>query len=132
MDRFYLGSNAGGVDNYAFFDEPTGELRVIDYQSGQVIQSILDENAAWRQSERHDFHTVDMRRRENDGRGRKVASIPVTVWVNWRREWMRHWRDVFTYQTFLLRKLHDPENRAFLTTERPFQDTYERDRNRAA
>ena len=122
MQRFWLGSNEGGVDNYAFYDEPENSLICTDFQSGDVIQDILDENAVWRREER------ETEGQPGKAQGRKIASIPITVWQNWRRDWMERWSDTFLWQTYELIRLHHPDNKALLTTENPFPSVYERER----
>ena len=118
-----LGTNEGGVENWAYYNDDTGELVCQDRQPGHAVQSILDENARWRRNERErSLHKMPL---EHRPKGRKVASIPITMWVNWRREWQQ--QRCFTWQTFLMQRLHDPQYKNLLTTEQPFPERYVRD-----
>ena len=121
MDRWFLGSNGGGVENWAFYDDQDQSLTAIDYQSGDTIQGILDENAIWRQRDQHHYSPADTQ-------GKKVASVPITIWMNWRRDWMSRFRGKFTWQTYELMLLQRPENKFLLTTEAPIPSVYERDK----
>ena len=122
MDKFVLGRNEGGVENVVWFDEPTGMLYCADIQSGAVNQKIIDENALWRATERDD------RPNAPGSQGKKIASIPITLWQAWRFEWMRRHRDRWTWQTFELMQLAKPEHKAFLTTNKTIPRFGPRDR----
>ena len=124
MDKHLLSVNSGGVENWAFYDDDTRSLYCMDVQRGHVNQRILDANEDWRKAER----LGDLPKRQ----GRHIARIPITIWTNWRREWMSMYRDMMHWQTFELIRLHDPANKKFLTTERPFPDHYIRDEGKVS
>ena len=109
MDHWRLGTNAGGVENHVWFDEPTGQLYCTDIQPKSVNDRIAAENKLWRDTEK------PVTRRPPD-KGRKIASIPITMWQQWRSDWKRHHSDRWTWQTFELLKLAQPENGWLLTT----------------
>lgn len=113
MRKFDFGPNAIGARNTVYYDETTGELICRDTQPAEVVQEIIDENKIWRDTERTDRHN------QPPTGGRKVASIPITLWQSWRFEWMRNHRDKFTWGTYELMRLSEPENAVFLTTNKP-------------
>ena len=117
MERWHLGHNGGGVENIVHFDESTGELWCGDYQSLAVNQAIVDENKLWRDTERHD--RANCHGAPGVAQGRKIASIPITLWQHWRNQWKAHHADKWTWQTFELMKLALPENAELLTTGKP-------------
>ena len=124
MHKWTVGYNEGGVENVAWFDEHTGEYIVGDAQSGVVNQNIIDENALWRSTERGDRHN----HAPGAAEGRKIASIPITIWHSWRKEWMENHHNEWTWQTYELMKLADPDNAAFLTTNKAIPTHGPRDR----
>ena len=124
MERWHLGFNGGGVENIVWYDEPTGHLYCSDIQRGGVNAAILDENAHWRSTESDRIHN----NAPGSPEGRKIASIPITMWQNWRREWKAHHADQWTWQTFELMKLADPDNANLLTTDKAIPTHGPRDR----
>ena len=120
--KWHLGFNGGGVENIAFFDDDANELIVGDVQRKAVNQTIVDENTLWKATERDDRPNVP------GTQGRKIASIPITLWQAWRFEWMRHYRDKWTWQTYELMQLAKPEHAELLATNKPIPRFGPRDR----
>ena len=118
--RAKLGSNAGGVTNYAEYDDNDRTLTVRDYQSGSANQAILDDAHAFRRAENEGF-----RRRQQ---ATKVATIPITIWHNWRREWETHCKQLIRWQDYLLKRINDADYAKLRTTEKPIPTRYERDK----
>ena len=125
LHKSLMDVNEGGVQNWVYYDDEDSSLHCMDVQPGYVNQEILEENKRWRERDDERYQSEWAPATENL---RKVASIPITMWTNWRREWDRQHRDTFTWDTFLLMRLHRPEYAELLTTNRPFPDRYSRDR----
>lgn len=90
-------------------DEQSGQFQTFEYDAaedmyllkeGQKIDALLEANRA-------DFN--EGQRPHGDGLGRRVASIPLTVWMDLRRKGIVQDPKAFA------RWLNDPDNRAFRT-----------------
>ena len=121
----HLSTDEGGVSTWHRWDDNARQSEILTQQPGRVVQQILDGNKLWRDE-------IRGRNEPRASKGEKIASIPITLWQRWRYDWREHWADVFRWQTYLLRKLHDPAYKNLLTTENPFPDRYERDLGRPA
>lgn len=97
-------SDNGAVENVVSFNDD-GELVTRDIMSGDRVQSILDHNAYLRN------HAAPNRKAQ----GRHAASVPITVWTEWRKAWMSYHSDKWTWQTYLAAKLADSDNAYFRT-----------------
>lgn len=100
MASFDFGENWNGVRS---------KLHVLDdsivIQDHMDAQPILDQNARMRNQ---------ARRMRN---GYHAASIPVTIYYEWRKEWMREHRQHWTWKTYLASKLNSREWMKLRTTE---------------
>ena len=102
-----LSVNEGGVENWVGVSEEN-ELVCMDVQSAAVNQQILDSCKEMRNSP----HL-----RNPEAKGHIAARLPITMWVNWRREWMRFYQSYYTWQGFLLSRLNRPEFAGFRCVE---------------
>lgn len=91
-------SDNGAVENVVSFNDD-GEMVARDIMSGERVQSLLDNNAYLR-----NHATVNRK-----AQGRHAASIPITTWHEWRKEWKAYHSDKWTWQTYLAGKLADPD-----------------------
>ena len=86
-----------------------GTIITGDYKSGAVVQSIIDKCASFRRKVRESGHS---------GKGMKLyASIPVTLYTNWRRLWDAKFREHMNWQEFSWRMLNRPEYAHFKCTD---------------
>lgn len=120
--RTNLGVNAGGVHNYAEYDEVDNTLTCVESQSAAVNQDILDDA--------HSFRRQESEVSKRQAQGRKVASIPIVEWWNWRKEYEKHCKGICTWQTYLLKRINDADYKKLLTTEKSIPTVYERERAR--
>lgn len=97
-------SDNGAVENIVSFNDD-GEMVMRDVMSSDRVQSVLDHNARLRN---HGIHNPR-------AHGRHAASIPITMWTEWRKTWMSYHSDKWTWQTYLAAKLADSDN-AYLRT----------------
>lgn len=97
-------SDNGAIETVVSFNDD-GELVTRDVMSAERVQSVLDHNAYLRN------HAV----RNTRAHGRHAASIPISEWTNWRKEWMAYHSDKWTWQTYLAAKLADSDN-AYMRT----------------
>ena len=123
LHKYELGHNENGTRTVAWFDDDTCEMITRDIQSADVNQKIIDNNKMWRDTERSDRHN------QPPDQGIKVASIPITIWHNWKRDWERNFKDKWTWQTYELIKLNDPENAAFRATNKSIPTRGPRDQS---
>lgn len=98
-------SDTGAVQNIVHADED-GQLVARDVMSADRVDSILTSNHNMRQD-----MTPDKARN-----GRLHASVPITQYHEWRKEWQQNWSDTFHWNTFLAAKLNDPDNALLLTS----------------
>ena len=81
-----------------------------DFQDGATIQIILDECADMRQL------TANMppgSTHNPEAQGYIAGKIPVTIWHNWRQDWMKNYSDVMTWQTYEIKMLNSRKYRGF-------------------
>ena len=98
-----LSVNDGGVENWVGVSEEN-ELVCVDLQNEAVNQEILDSCKEMRNSP----HL-----RNPDAAGFIAGRIPITTWVNWRREWMKAYQSYYTWQGYMLSKLNSREYAGF-------------------
>lgn len=101
-----MGHN-GAVRNIVSVSDD-GEMICRDVQTGAENDAILDSVAQVRNS----FDIRDQR----TAYGYIAARIPITLWQNWRREWMTKYRQYWTWQTFEVMKLNSRDYSYLRTT----------------
>lgn len=104
MNKINLGNN--GNFTYTQIEVSDDELIARDVMPGQYVQAILDRN--------HRLRSLGPNRRAH---GRLAASIPDTVYAEWRKEWMRTYRQDWTWKTFLTMKLNNRDYSFLKTNE---------------
>ena len=120
MRREILGVNEGGVINFIDVAEDGSELAAYDWQSGETIGEIAKSAAKFRQS-------IAGARKTKEG-GFLAARVPITLWMNWRREWMEKHRDKMLWATFELTKIADRNYQQFRTTDHTLPTKHLRER----
>lgn len=81
------------------------EIVTRDVMPAKNVQSILDVN--------HERRADGLNRKAN---GRLVASIPIPVYHEWKKEWTQANKPV-KWDVFLKAKLNDPDNKFLRTTD---------------
>ena len=100
--HFNLGTNEGGVTNLISVSEE-GEIVARDFQSKAVNQVIADECRRMRAMTSNGGPP-------GFGQGYIAAKVPITIWQNHRRAWMRVYSKYYTWQEYWVRMLNkDPE-----------------------
>ena len=106
--KFSLGTNAMGVETRMERFED-GMIITEDYQSPEVVQAIKAKCAEYR-------------RRESEGlvpRGFKmIASLPVTIFTNWRRMWDASYRQHMNWHEFYYMMINRREYADFKCTNK--------------
>lgn len=122
MDHWKLGYNGGGVTNHAHYDDTEREIILEERQSGAANQATLDEAANFRRAEAEGG--------KRHQQGVKAASIPITMWWEWKTEWRQHCKDLCTWQTYLLKRINDAEYKKLRTTNQKLPTRYIREQSR--
>ena len=102
--RIQLSDN-GVVQNIVDVNDD-GEIIARDHMSAARVDEILKGNHNMRE------HLTQNKK----AGGQLIASIPLTVYENWKKTWSTKWRDVFAWDTYLAAKLQDPDNALLLTS----------------
>lgn len=98
-------SDNGVVQNIVDVNDD-GEIIARDHMSATRVDSILTSN-----------HNMRNHLTPNRQAGGKLhASVPITTYETWKKEWGNKWRDVFAWETYLAAKLNDPDNALLLTS----------------
>lgn len=108
MRREILGVNEGGVISFVDIANDGSELVARDWQSKETNQIIADSAAEHRNS------LIGGRKTKHGGF--LAARVPITIWTNWRREWMEKHRDKMLWATFELTKIADRNYEQFRAT----------------
>jgi len=106
VSKHSLGYNWNGTQTVV--SEEDGFLYMEDRQTARANQAILDNNARFRAQGRHP---------NRQAHGRLAASIPITVYQGWRKEWERGHKDKWTWKTFLTMKLNSRDYSFLKTNE---------------
>lgn len=93
MNRFDLGVNPNGTRTEIY----VGEKEIVTRDTMDA-QPIIDENAALRN------HGGKMGRN-----GYLAAQIPITIYVEWRKDWKRNHSDKWEWKTYLAQKLNSKD-----------------------
>jgi len=94
-----LSYNEGGVQNMVGCNDD-GDMVCIDRQSAAVNQEILDSCREMRNNPEY---------RNPKAEGYIAARVPITLWVNWRRDWQSRYSKYWTWQTYLVMKRNSTE-----------------------
>ena len=97
-------ADTGDIQTVAHFNDFDGEFIIDHHMPNQVVKGILDQNHA------------DRRAGHNPrAKGRHVARIPTLWYERWKKEWEANWKDVMSWQDYMVRELNSSENK-FLRT----------------
>ena len=102
MKQYDLGQNANGTHSRIYVGD--SEIVVQDVQDAQPI---LDDNAR-------------MRAQAGRSMGRNgylAASIPITIYHEWRKDWRKNHSDKWEWKTYLAQKLNSKDWLKLRTTE---------------
>ena len=91
-----LGHNGAARSVYA---EEDNYSYLLDFQNRDEIRAILDHNSRVRYLQKK-FNE------KSKARGRLVANIPITVYMNWEKEWKKERKDTMTWHEFLIGRLN--------------------------
>ena len=106
MKKEIIGANGNGT--YTRIDVNDDELISRDIMPGKMVQNILDANAAHRSLGRNP---------NKHARGRLAASIPITLYTEWKKDWRNNHSDKWSWETFLTVKLNNRDYSHLKTTE---------------
>lgn len=106
MRKHNLGRNWNGTHTEIHVDDD--EMIARDVQSARDIKSILDNNARMRALGRNP---------NSQAVGRHVASVPITVYCEWLKEWKTKYRQDWSWQTYMTMKLNSRDYSALKTNE---------------
>ena len=107
--KFSLGTNDMGVETRMECFED-GMIITEDYQSADVIQAIKDKCAEYRRLEAEGNGKTGFRNM------RMVASLPVTIFNNWRRMWDAQYRQYMNWHEFYYMMINRREYADFKCT----------------
>lgn len=106
MKTLNLGRNWNGTETIVHVDDD--EMITRDVMPGKSVQSILDRNADFRKQGRRPNRTAH---------GRLAASIPIPLYMEWKKEWRTKYRQDWTWQTFLTMKINNRDYSFLKTNE---------------
>lgn len=106
MKKHSLGYNWNGTQTIIHVDD--NELIATDVQTGRANQAIVDRNKELRSLGRHPNRA---------SHGRLAASIPITVYQGWRKEWETRHKDKWEWKTYLTMKLNSRDYSFLKTNE---------------
>ena len=106
-----LGTELPGITTWLGIDEASDQLVTLDQQSAAANRAILAENKEFRQV------TSGKRRISRHANMRKLADIPLAMFMAWRREWERKFKGEYKLEEYIAAKLHDPQNAGLRCTD---------------
>ena len=106
MQKHNLGWNWNGTQTQIHVDD--NEIITTDVQTARANQAIIDRNQRLRALGKTPNRAAH---------GRIAASIPITVYQTWRKEWQTTHRDTWTWKTYLSMKLNSRDYSYLKTRE---------------
>ena len=96
-----LGESLGGLAS-SFVSREDGHTYVTEVQSAAHNQKVLDFTQRMR--------SIQRPLKEKSGtQGRLAAEVPVTIFIEWQKEWERKHKGTYSMETFMAIKLNSRE-----------------------
>lgn len=98
-DTFLVDKHPGGIVSEVTVEDD--EIIFTDTMPGDIVQKILDENAA--------VQTAGLSKTGPNGAGVIGARIPLPMYMAWQKEWREKYKLYMKWHVFLKRRLNSNE-----------------------